>query len=162
MALSPSVLLDALAIRPEGATSDELLELLLSAGIASDKLAVVRTLDALQREGRLTLRADRRWRAIHHEKGTKPYSRSNRTHSETPETLIAAPVSATVLSEMGATEFGEDSSTTSGVPTLAELLPYFEANLRRDVRGAITQLPERHKRQFLVLTARGIGVRIVG
>ena len=155
MALSPSVLLDALAIRPEGATSDQLHELLLSAGIASDKLALVRTLDALQREGRLTLWADRRWRAIHHDNGTKPYSRTNRTHPEAPETLIAAPVSVTVQTEMGAAAFGEDSSTASGAPTLAELLPYYEANLRRDVRGAITQLPERHKRQFLVLAARG-------
>ena len=155
MTLSPSVLLDALSIRPEGATSDELHELMLSAGIASDKLALVRTLDALQREGRLTLRTDRRWRAVHPAASAASGNKTNRPHPEASETLIAAPVSITVQAEMEAAAFKKDSSAERRAPTLAELLPYYEANLRRDVRGAITQVPERHKRQFLVLSARG-------
>ncbi len=155
MTLSPSLLLDALAIRPEGATSDELHELMLSAGIASDKLALVRILDALQREGRLTLRTDRRWRVAPFAARAVSGNKTNRPHSETAETLIAAPVSITVQAETETTAFERDSSAGRRAPTLAELLPYYEANLRRDVRGAITQVPERHKRQFLVLCARG-------
>ena len=57
---SPSALLDSLSLRPQGATVDELHGFLLRAGIAVEKIDLVRSLDSLHRDGRVSLGLDRR------------------------------------------------------------------------------------------------------
>ena len=59
---SPSALLDSLSLRPQGATVDELHGFLLRAGIAVEKLDLVRSLGSLHRDGRVSLGLDRRGR----------------------------------------------------------------------------------------------------
>ena len=150
---SPSALLDSLSLRPQGATADELHGFLLRAGIAVEKIDLVRSLDSLHRDGRVSFGLDRRWRIS----GARASASGNVDTPLTPEAgvLAAVPARFSLHHPDPETEFKKTEANRTPVFPPDRLLAYYEATLRRDARGSVTQTPDRHGLQFMPFCGDG-------
>ena len=148
MTLSPSALIDSLSLRPEGATADELHTFFLRAGIPAEKLDLVRILDALHRNGRVTFGLDRRWRISSALAQTTTIGKADEPFIPEAGVLTAVPAHFSLDHSDTGANFQEAEASDIPVFPPEKLLAYYEAGLRRDARGSVTQVPSRHGYQF--------------
>ena len=151
-----SVVLRTIEAFPRGRTTDELFALLEIDFKAVRREEVRAELLALQKEGRLILGSDRKWRAASRVRGVRPVT----TTTSFPglmhgngDVLTAAParfMKEDVLHQ----PVDSESEGEKSIGAIA-LLRYYRAALQSDPRGALTQSDDRHGTAYQLISGEG-------
>jgi very-short-patch-repair endonuclease len=141
---------------PRGRTTEELVILLDAAFDEGKRRTIVAELQALALTGVIRLERNGRWKPV-----TAPQPREAQL-SKSPTSVATAggedilfAVPGSMLSEplSAADDLGDEE--LSGAVDAHALLRYWRSALRSDPRGAITQAPDRHGSQWVLVTGKG-------
>lgn len=152
-----------LGLSVRGKTAGELARLLDRAGVRVSSIEVVQELDALHRDGMVSLDRQRRWRlrdGVNRGGGAngKPptVGPPDGPHEEAPGTTRLTAVRAFVrLAPEPDPEPDSDLQEQSTTPPFDKLMRYYAATQRRDPRGRIEQTVDRHGVQYQLLAPAG-------
>jgi very-short-patch-repair endonuclease len=140
---------------PRGRTTEELVVLMGAAFDKDKRQAVVAELQGLAQAGAIRMERDGRWKPITPlQPDTRPMAVGKASGSNAEaDVLFAVPGVIGTEPLPVVDDLGDDAG--SGAADPQALLRYWRSALRSDPRGAITQVPDRHGAQWVLVTGRG-------